>query len=178
LLLQSVGTALRPSFSRLLEPGEGYNGGESFFEAEHLEGPKPPLVYVDARESASLASASEAPEGLQQAIAFFLVAAAAQAASDPSVLNLGQNFLCHTSHLRINHRHLETLIRAYVDKVSNDLERGQGAAITRLHSAHAELCRTHTPSPIAEILEQVVAASFGVRSWSSTPRPTRNTAAA
>ena len=38
LLLQSVGTELRPSFTRLLEPGAGYTGGEHFFEAEHVDG--------------------------------------------------------------------------------------------------------------------------------------------
>lgn len=156
LLLQSVGTTLRPSFTRLLEPGEGYTGGESFFESEHLDGPNPPLVYVDTRESTSLGTATEAPEGLQRAIAFFLISAAAQSLRDAGTARHGQNFLCHTSRLRIDHRHLESLVRAYVDRISDDLDRGDGAGIVRLHSAHAELAKT-VPlcPPIDELLAQV-----------------------
>jgi hypothetical protein len=157
LLLQSVGSALRPSFSRLLDPGDGYTGGESFFEAEHVEEPKPPLVYVDANESASLGTAPDAPEGLQRAIAFFLVAAGAQGIIDPLSAKHGQNFLCHTSRLRIDHRHLEKLVREYVGKVGDNLDSGNGSAIVRLHAAYADLCRTlDKPPPVEAVLEQIV----------------------
>ncbi len=122
LLLQSVGAKLRPGFTHLLEPGPGYTGGEKFFEAEHVEGPRPPLVYVDSEESQTiLAGTSEAPEGLKNAIAFFLVAAGAQAVLDPEAVKAGQNFLCHTSQLRTQHRNLESLVRGYVDKVGDGL---------------------------------------------------------
>src|SRR6185295_5795231 len=67
----------------------------------------------------------------------------------------GQNFLCHTSRLRIDHRHLEGLVRAYVDKVSDHLERGEGTGIVRLHAAYGELSKTIAPPPITAVLEQV-----------------------
>jgi hypothetical protein len=157
LLLQSIGTALRPSFTRLLEPGDGYTGGESFFEADHVDGPKPPLVYVDSNESASLATDTDAPEGLQRAIAFFLVAAGAQGIQDPVAAKQGQNFLCHTSRLRIDHRHLEGLIRAYVGRVGDDLDRGDGAALMRLRMAYDDLCRTlESAPPVDAVLAQTV----------------------
>lgn len=157
LLLQSVGTKLRPTFVRLLEPGAGYTGGDSFFEAEHLEGPKPPLVYVPDSESSEIqGGATDAPEGLRKAIAFFLVAAGAQALSDPERARSGQNFLCHTSQLRVQHRNLEQMVRDYVDRTDEHLERGSGEAFTRLQQAHDEL-RTTFPAvaPWEAVAQQI-----------------------
>lgn len=158
LLLQSVGTELRPSFTRLLEPGAGYTGGEHFFEAEHVDDhPKAPIVYVDASEStAILEGTTDAPDGLRRAICFFLVAAAAQSLSAPDAVRAGQNFLCHTSQLRNQHRNLEKLVRGYVDRIGDDLEVGRGEAVDKLHLAHQELSRTMAaPPPIDAILAEI-----------------------
>jgi Z1 domain len=157
LLLQSVGTKLRPSFVRLLEPGTGYTGGEAFFEAEHVDGPKPPLVFVPENEADELEDAeSDAPDGLRKAMAFFLVAAAAQAIVDPARAKNGQNFLCHTSQLRTQHRVLEGAIRNYVDRMDDHLEKGAGEALTRLHQAYDELLATFPDAPsLTPVLEQV-----------------------
>jgi hypothetical protein len=158
LLLQSVGTKLRPTFVRLLEPGIGYTGGERFFEAEHLEGPCPPLVYVPDSESDEIQSgATEAPEGLRKAIAFFLVASGAQAATDPERARSGQNFLCHTSQLRAQHRNLEEMIRTYVDRTSESLDKSAGEAVTRLQQAYTELQRTFPNAPPWETLAEHIA---------------------
>lgn len=156
LLLQSVGSKLRPSFTRLLEPGAGYTGGEFFFEAEHLE-PKPPLVFVAEDESAAIqAGKGDAPDGLRQAIAFFLVAAAAQALDEPAAAAAGQNFLCHHSQLRTQHSVLETLIRDYVDRLGDHLDANGGEGVDRLQKAYADLLRTHPNAPPFEaILAQV-----------------------
>lgn len=148
LLLQSVGTQLRPSFTRLLEPGVGYTGGEAFFEAEHIEGPTPPLVFVPADESAAiLGGTNDAPDGLRRAIAFFLVAAGAQSLHDPETARAGQNFLCHTSQLRKQHSNLEALVRGYIDRVSDSLDAGAGEGLDRLHLAYDELQRTMPLAP-------------------------------
>jgi hypothetical protein len=165
LLLQTVGTALRPSFTQLLEPGAGYTGGEYFFEPEHVDGPNPPLVEVDAGESAVLtAGASEAPDGLERAIAFFLVAAGAQGIVDPVGAKQGQNFLCHTSRLRIDHRRLEGLVRTYVDRVGDDLDRRGGGAIVKLRAAYTELCKTLDAAPALDsVLEQIARRLVGRR---------------
>jgi hypothetical protein len=157
LLLQSVGAPLRPSFTHLLEPGVGYTGGEKFFEAAHIEGPQPPLVYVgDAESQTILGGASEAPEGLKNAIAFFIIASGAQAILDPDSVKSGQNFLCHTSQLRQQHRNLETLVRTYVDRVGDSVDTETGEAFQRLHMAHVELRRTLPNAPAFEsVLEQI-----------------------
>jgi hypothetical protein len=157
LLLQTVGTKLRPSFVRLLEPGAGYTGGESFFEAHQIDGPNPPLVYVSDEESSAIQEgATEAPEGLRHAIAFFLVAAGAQAIADPLAARNGQNFLCHTSQLRIQHRALEEIVREYVDRIDDQLDRGGGECVTRIHRAYRELQATFAEAPALEaVVEQI-----------------------
>ena len=157
LLLQSVGSHLRPSFTQLLEPGLGYTGGEKFFEAAQIEGPEPPLVYVDSAESQQiLGGAEDAPEGLKSAIAFFLVAAGAQAVLDPDRVKSGQNFLCHTSQLRTQHRNLERLVRGYVDRVGDGVDTESGEAFDRLHKAHIELHRTLSdPPPLDAIIDHI-----------------------
>ncbi len=157
LLLQSVGAQLRPSFTHLLEPGDGYTGGEAFFEAAHIEGPQPPLVYVDGGESqAILAGTPEAPDGLRNALAFFLVAAGAQAVLDQESARSGQNFLCHTSQLRTQHRNLESLVRSYVDRLGDSVDAGGGEPFQRLHMAEVELRRTLPEVPTFDvILEQI-----------------------
>lgn len=156
LLLQSVGSKLRPSFTRLLEPGAGYTGGEFFFEAEHLD-PKPPLVFVeDSFGPESQSETADAPEGLRQAIAFFLVAAAAQAIDEPAAATAGQNFLCHQSQLRTQHTALESLIRGYVDRLGDHVDAGAGEGFDRLRKAYQELLRTHPNAPPFErIVTQV-----------------------
>src|SRR5688572_16955034 len=77
LLLQNVDSDLRPSFTHLLEPGKGYTGGEAFFDVQHVEQALPPLVTVDEEESANIETSigDAAPLGLQQSLAFFLIAA-------------------------------------------------------------------------------------------------------
>ncbi len=158
LLLQSVGTKLRPSFTRLLEPGEGYTGGERFFEQEHVEGPKAPLVFVpDAESQAILDGIDEAPTGLRNALAFFLVAAAVQFIADPVTAKGGQNFLCHTSQLRDQHAQLENHVRDYLEKISNALEARKGEPLDKLTLAYDELGKTMPERPpLSVVLDQIV----------------------
>jgi hypothetical protein len=100
--LQNVDNPLRPAFTHLLEPGDGYTGGEAFFDVEHVENGAPPLVSIDEAETAQIdeATANAPPTGLQRAIAFFLIAAGAQNVIDTASRSAGQNFLCHTSRRR------------------------------------------------------------------------------
>ena len=107
----------RPEFTCLLEPGTDYTGGEDFFELKHLGDesetgdPSPPLIYVDEGESALIESGPrDTPPGLERAIAFFLVAAAAQALANDDVYDVSQNFLCHTSPKKTEHDKLYDLI--------------------------------------------------------------------
>jgi hypothetical protein len=159
LLLQNVQNVLRPRFARLLEPGGGYTGGEAFFDVGHVDGPSPPLVYVEAHESAEIENgAEEAPLGLRQALAFFLVAAGAQNMVSPQTRSAGQNFLCHTSHKTVEHERVAGLIRAYVSQVGDDLRRPglPGETGMRLQGAYDELRRTMPDAPgLPEILTEV-----------------------
>lgn len=148
LLLQTVGSELRPSFVRLLEPGDGYTGGEHFFEAHHIEGPNPPLAYVPDDEREEIINApGHPPVGLQNAIAFFLVAAGAQGIVDPAAARAGQNFLCHTSQLRNQHRILEGMIREHLERLGDDLESSKPGALHALQQARLELEKTCADVP-------------------------------
>jgi hypothetical protein len=155
LLLQNITSPLRPSFTRLLEPGDGYTGGERFFTAEQVEARPflPPLVEVDENESHHLESGvAVAPEGLQKAIAFFLLSASARSLLAPSASDMtGYKFLCHTSPRNIEHDRLSRLIRDFVDELFVD------PSSERLFAeAYEQLRRTLLDAPpLAELMSRV-----------------------
>jgi len=160
LLLQNVDNELRPMFSQLLEPGEGYTGGEAFFDAHHVENGEPPIVSVDEDESTRIESSTDGvpPLGLQRAISFFLVAAGAQNIVDPSSQTAGQNFLCHTSQRTAEHARVADLIRNYLNRISDELELGTADTETmiRLHWGYEELKRTlKDPPPFEHVLDRI-----------------------
>lgn len=134
LLLQHSDHPLRPSFSHLLEPGAGYTGGEEFFDGTRVEnGGRPYLVYVDEAESQLIQNgATEAPEGLRRAIAFFLVSCGAQALLAPALASQGQNFLCHTSARTLEHDRLGDLVRRFLAEVGEDIDLSDIPERTRL----------------------------------------------
>lgn len=151
LLLQNIDSELRPQFTRLLEPAGGYTGGEAFFSNAHVEGKLPPLCIVGEDETAQLEDPAtvDVPSGLQHAIAFFLVAAAAQELTHPARSRSPQNFLCHTSVKTGEHERLADLIRKYLGHIGEDLQPGRPEAVvlSRLEAAHAELAKTLDPVP-------------------------------
>jgi len=162
LLLQNVDSELRPSFTHLIEPGVGYTGGEAFFDAQHVEDGRPPLNFVADDESAKFEDGSdtEAPLGLQRALAFFLVAAGAQNVVDPASRGRGQNFLCHTSQKTSEHSQVADLIRRYLHQLSGDLDSDDLAsgspAMIRLQWGYDELKRTLPEAPaFADVLERI-----------------------
>lgn len=159
LLLQNSDDPLRPSFTKLLEPGEGYTGGEAFFDRQHVDDGGPPLVFVDESESTVIqAGASEAPVGLTQAISFFLVSSSAQAILAPAARNQGQNFLCHTSHKTPEHEQVADLIRNFLGQVSDGIQHEEipGEPGMRLGWAYEELRKTLPNAPTFVELRDVV----------------------
>jgi Z1 domain-containing protein len=146
LLLQNLDSALRPQFTKLLEPGDGYTGGDAFFAQQFIEGDgSPPLVFVDEEESAEIAKGEEStPRGLIRALSFFVVSASTQFLIDPTAARKEQNFLCHTSPKTIEHARLESLIRDFIDRVLDELRSPgtQKEVALYLREAHAELRRT------------------------------------
>ncbi len=162
LLLQNVDAPARPRFAFLLEPGEGYCGGEHFF-ADDIIGddealaPEPPLYFVGEDESKEIEKGPTfAPSGLEKAISYFLVAAAAQALADSDSYKQSQNFLCHTSHKNLEHTKLSDLISAFVSSFEDELGSGTGKAKQLVEWAHEELKRTHQPPPLEQIVEDIL----------------------
>lgn len=165
LLLQNVESALRPRFTRLLEPGDGYTGGEHFFSESHLgfeededKGPQPPLMYVEEEESDELNKDLDVPPGgLERAISFFLVAAAVQMIRDPEAARLSQNFLCHTSHKMSEHKKLDSLIKKFLSSFEDQLMAGKGRAMALVDGGYEELKRTYASLPPKEqVIEDII----------------------
>lgn len=156
LLLQRLTHPLRPTFTRLLHPGQGYTGGEAFFAAAG-ETASPPMVYVDEGESAELTAAAKvAPLWLQRSIATFLVSASAHSQITGSVPLSGYKYLCHTSAKQTVHRKLETLILNYVDGLAKEIDTDPKKAMTRPEVTWAldELHKRITGSVDLAALEQ------------------------
>jgi hypothetical protein len=158
LLLQRVDSPMRPRFTFLLEPGSAYTGGSAFFSDSAVESEQPPLVFVDEQESDSIQDdIEEAPRGLEDAIAFYLVSAAAQMINDPDAMDLSQNFLCHTSHKRSEHSKLEELIYRFLDRFEDELDPLRGRSKALVEYAYDELCKTlEDAPPLDEIVEDIV----------------------
>ena len=102
LLLQDADSPLRPRFTKLLEPGDGYTGGEHFFSERHLEFEAAPLVIVPEGESDELERVNVAPEGLAASIAYFLVASGAQTAMAPAMRGRVQNSFATRARRKVN----------------------------------------------------------------------------
>lgn len=162
LLLQRVDSPLRPKFTYVLGPGSGYIGGEDFFSLERISGGHPhgvaPLVFIREEESQEIDQGpTKALRGLEDAITFFLIAAAAQAIRDPEALGRSQNFFCHTSHKRTEQDKLHNLIIAFTSALNEELVPLRGRAKTLVTRAYGELGKT-VPDlpPLADILDDIV----------------------
>ncbi|OGQ25623.1 MAG: hypothetical protein A2138_22510 [Deltaproteobacteria bacterium RBG_16_71_12] len=141
LLLQNTDSPLRPSFTRLLEPGPGYTGGESFFSAEQVTNELPPLVFVNPAETAGVRSTDQlAPDGLARSIALFLLGSSALRRRRGRPEPEGFKFLCHTSPRQADHTTFAGVIRNHVDGIFD----ASGARLRPEHQpafawAHASL---------------------------------------
>lgn len=162
LLLQRVSSPLRPKFTFLLDPGSGYTGGEDFFSLAHITGNSghgvPPLIFIREEESQEIEQGPEsAPRGLEDAITYFLVAAAAQVIAEPETLARSQNFLCHTSHKRAEHDKLHELVLKFTSWMLDQLTKPGSRAMQLVAWAHGELEKTlPNIAPIEEIIEDIL----------------------
>jgi hypothetical protein len=146
MLLQHINHPLRPVFTRLIEPGDGYLGGEWFFPQSALDAATTlPLVEVPALEANSLVAGAmnEPPELLRQAVAYFCVVAAVADLGSGHRSKYGYSFLCHTSSKTADHAHLERLIAGFLDQVSRDWRsEAVGDVSNAFTQALAELSKT------------------------------------
>lgn len=158
LLLQNLDNPLRPEFTYLLRPGDGYTGGETFF-ANAAAPPNPPLCFVDETESQILrGNGNQVPEGLALSIAFFLLSASAHSRLQGTSPRDGYKHLCHTSASRAEHERLAAMIRQYTHDLADGLDRDLATAATRddIRRAYEELCKTVPAPPLEDLLRDVM----------------------
>jgi|GEM_PF-1015308 len=161
LLLQNMDSLLRPTFTELLEPGEGYVGGDFFFSSESFqEGKATPLVFVDESEAEELLKGRSAshsvPEGLDLALGTFLAAATAQAMARPKMKFAAQNFLVHTSAKKAEHNVAADCIRARLGLIYELSQTGERPQVLNhfLMAGIAELSRTvEQPPSLDDVLK-------------------------
>lgn len=119
LFLQRPDGLYRPSFTVLSEPGEGYVGGEAFFNENSKL-----LRYVSIEEVEDLKTGHQPeptlrmPVGLRKAILNFLVGAAGK-----NILSSRESFafLCHISHTKVHHEHVVNVIDSFRENISTIL---------------------------------------------------------
>jgi hypothetical protein len=155
LFLQRESAQLRPTETFLLEPGEGYCGGEVFFgdfdPALPAAEQPPTIVLVGDNEGATMRR--QAPQGFARSIDYFILAACARSIEHGWPTN-GFNHLSHTSHKTDEH----AIVSGYIDGHLNELRRlfrgPDQLVIERFEEAYAELKRTLGDHcrPIAQLI--------------------------
>jgi hypothetical protein len=157
LLLQSLESESRPAWSVLLEPGDGYVGGDIFFREA-----SPYTVKVENDDLTPLrggkvtpGKAWEIPEGFAQAVCCFVTGTALrQIAKDKAeVLSM----LIHIAHTKISHRAVKDTVRGYLAWLDKGL-RGKLSvtdgkrAETAVRKAYDELAKTYAHPPRFEVV--------------------------
>jgi hypothetical protein len=129
--LQRENSPIRPDETLLLEPGEGYCGGEKFFDdfdPADATLPRPPLIFVPPNELLSIPRRN-VPVGLGSSIDFFLLSATARAV----VANWPQEGFKHLSHSSPSMGHHD-MVAAHITRHLAEVRR-------ILRSPDAEACR-------------------------------------
>lgn len=153
IFLQSAGSNSRPSFVHILEAGKAYVGGAVFFGKESASD-VPYINLVDDEEGIQLlGSGLGVPEGLRDAICFYVVAAAAAG------INNGwreYKMLCHPSSKMNDHESVKTLVAEYIGTVISSIQEPAKAAsvpvLAKLKKAYDELGKTETKPPEFELI--------------------------
>jgi hypothetical protein len=162
ILLQSLSHPCKPAFCVLSKPGESYMGGDLFFNDK-----KSHFYPFDLNELTTLkggiinpGNSSDIPKGLRLALCcFFLGAVYKMLESD----NPKEKYSCliHICYKRINHKHIEEVIRLFVEQVDQALRdqlsrTSKEEAIRYLAEAHTELKKTaHQIPPLEDLVEEL-----------------------
>ncbi len=121
LVLQNIGSKTKPSFIELIQPGKNYVGGETFFPESR---PDSNLYIRPITHDEKLTLLNEdlmgIPEGLKQAICFFLLAASA-ASTQKGWPSEGYKSLYHPSVKQDDHRKVARGILSFVENIANAL---------------------------------------------------------
>ncbi|USY55879.1 Z1 domain-containing protein [Bacillus sp. 1780r2a1] len=115
LFLQGLNSLYRPTFTVLIEPGQGYVGGEKFFANANSEY----LLIVPNTEIDMLTSVTPIlPEGLKYSICWFYIGATIQLLKSEGT---NFSFLCHVSLKKIHHENVRAVIQHYTDQMAKSL---------------------------------------------------------
>lgn len=163
LFLQHSQSDFAPQFTVTFEPGEGYVGGEDFFEAKQQESPM--RMFPDNEVDNIIASANldveltwEAiPTGLRRALCSFFVGAASKL-----VKGEGTAFscVCHVSQLQDAHRRIERIADSFVTRLTRamlDHSSPDNAVVMEfLREAYDDLLLTNTnPPSYQEVVDEI-----------------------
>ena len=150
LLISGI-DGLSPDFGVLVEPGQGYCGGATFFGTERDRYVRPvPLAEAEEEQVRGI------PDGLRQAIATFLVGGAIRHLRES---NAWHSMLIHNSNLRVDHERLQTAIRNLIELWRESLglpddDPGARELMALMQAAYEDLCSTVHDSPTWEDVRQ------------------------
>lgn len=169
IFLQNADSDSHAAFVFLLEPGNGYVGGNVFFP-DAIADENQYIRLIAGDEGAELlAEGKPIPLGLQQAICSFIVAATAAGMSDLGWK--GYKFLCHPSHTTKDHQAVSQLIMNYVGNIIRALRDPNNPAstaiISQLRFEYDDLAATALSMPefdaiVDEARKYLPYRSFGV----------------
>lgn len=157
LFLQKEDADLRPTETYLLEPGQGYCGGEVFFgdfDPEKDDRDQPTnIVIVGANEGATMQRT--APLGLAQSVNYFILAACARANTSGWPTD-GFKHLAHTSHKTDDHEIVAGYIETHLNRIRRTLRGDLNVAQTFFADAYNELQRSiETPPPLGNLINSI-----------------------
>jgi hypothetical protein len=154
LLLQRTDAQMRPTTTFLLEPGEGYCGGEVFFgnlNPNPAANQQPNTIVTVADNEAALMR-RQVPAGLAKSIAFFILSACARATATEQWPAEGFKHLSHTSHKINDHDVVSAHIVTHLNEVRRQLRADNAETRAFFAEAYAELGRALQTCPALDVL--------------------------
>lgn len=160
LILQNIGNEFRPSFTTILEPGEGYIGGEELFLSNHAYARYlRPYTFKDIVLNFDTEDFI-VPLGLRDAIYSFVTAATIKVLQKSGKR---YSFLCHASSLNDHQESTRDLINLETKKIIRYLKSididdidYSNIAVVHLKEAYDDLSRTvEDVPPFEEVVDLV-----------------------
>lgn len=137
ILLQSSDTTYDVAFKELLKPGSEYIGGETFFPDPDPENSKHAVIVNADEKFTLLDETQDIPNGLKEAICFFLLAATA--AYKRSGIWDEYKLLCHPSVKQDDHSIVRKQMAVYISNIIDYLCDGKkNHALTECFEAQYE----------------------------------------
>lgn len=161
LFLQDAGHSYRPQFTVVIDPGQGYIGGETFFS---LVGgvPNQYIRPIQQQELINLITSNgiNIPDSLQRALCIFYVGATIKYLQRRNTTSndarLRFSFLCHISQRRADHTSAFDAVNTFYNRLRDGLTNNDQAINQLLNSAYNDLLATLPTSPSIPSLQDVL----------------------